>query len=79
MRTASRTRASLLRRSAPGAALAALLLVLALGAAQARSQGEAAPMPEFADRSPRAWINSAPLSRADLAGKVVLIEVWNTT
>ena len=33
-------------------------------------------MPEFTQVDPSAWINSEPLSVADLRGKVVLIDVW---
>jgi hypothetical protein len=42
-----------------------------VGASSARPQA-----PEFPTRDPRLWINSAPLSMADLRGLVVLIEVW---
>ena len=36
------------------------------------------PMPEFTSHEPHDWINSAPLTLADLKGKVVLIEIWTT-
>jgi len=35
-------------------------------------------MPEFPEAAPEAWINTAPLRRADLKGQVVLIEIWTT-
>jgi hypothetical protein len=36
------------------------------------------PLPEFANQSPAVWVNSKPLSKAELAGKVVLIEIWTS-
>ena len=39
---------------------------------------QAKTMPEFTQNSPDMWINSAPLKKADLQGKVVLIEVWTS-
>ncbi|MBF0278068.1 MAG: hypothetical protein HQM13_09765 [SAR324 cluster bacterium] len=38
----------------------------------------AGSMPEFTQTSPEMWVNSAPLSKSDLSGKVVLIEVWTS-
>ncbi len=35
-------------------------------------------MPEFKHQQPAAWLNSPPLSRADLRGQVVLIEIWTS-
>ena len=34
-------------------------------------------LPEFTQTSADQWINSAPLKRADLQGKVVLVDVWS--
>lgn len=34
------------------------------------------PLPEFTHTAERDWINSPPLTRDDLAGSVVLIDVW---
>jgi len=34
------------------------------------------PLPEFTQASADAWLNSAPLKKSDLKGKVVLIDVW---
>ena len=34
------------------------------------------PAPEFTHNQPDDWINSAPLSLADLRGQVVLIDIW---
>ena len=36
----------------------------------------ARPAPEFNQTSPETWLNSPPLSMADLRGKVVLIDFW---
>jgi thiol-disulfide isomerase/thioredoxin len=33
-------------------------------------------MPEFTSKAESHWFNSKPLKRSDLAGKVVLIDVW---
>ena len=33
-------------------------------------------MPEFTQASPDAWLNSAPVSKEQLKGKVVLIDFW---
>ena len=38
---------------------------------------EAPPAPEFKQPDPAAWINTEPLTLADLKGQVVLIYVWN--
>ena len=38
----------------------------------------ASVLPEFERRSPEAWINTEPLTRADLRGKVVMIEIWTS-
>ncbi len=57
--------------------LAVPLAMLALSLAPAgTSAAPGAAMPEFSDRSPQAWINSQPLTRADLKGKVVLLEIY---
>ena len=57
-----------------------LLATLTLVAPAARAQFwfGSKPMPEFANGSPAAWINSPPLRKADLAGQVVLIEIWTS-
>jgi len=52
----------------------AALLCLALLASSARADGS--PLPEFTHADQRDWINSPPLSVADLKGKVVLLHVW---
>lgn len=36
------------------------------------------PMPEFTATSAESWLNSKPLTKADLKGKVVLLEVWTS-
>ena len=41
-------------------------------------EGEGADMPEFTSTAPERWINSEPLKRAGLRGKVVLLEVWTS-
>lgn len=42
------------------------------------SSRDSTEMPEFTRKGPEAWFNSAPLSRADLKGKVVLLEIWTS-
>jgi glutathione peroxidase-family protein len=37
---------------------------------------EPSPAPDFPQRSQEDWLNSAPLTLADLRGKVVLIDFW---
>lgn len=34
------------------------------------------PLPQFTQTSSTAWLNSAPLNRADLIGQVTLLDVW---
>jgi hypothetical protein len=68
------------------AVLTGLVVILAvvLGAAgfAAPARGQfwfgSRPMPDFVNQSPTAWINTAPLTKADLAGQVVLIEIWTS-
>ena len=71
-----------LRLSKPGLLVSGLLLaalaLLAEPPAQAQFPFGSKPMPEFTNQSPQAWINSKPLSRSALKGKVVLIEVWTS-
>ena len=60
----------------------ALAAVVALGlwgihsASEIQARGGA--MPEFSEISADKWINSAPLRKADLRGKVVLLEIWTS-
>jgi hypothetical protein len=73
------------RRARIAVAPALLLGAVLLGALLAGTGARAAywfasrPMPEFSNQSPQAWINTRPLTRADLAGKVVLIEVFTSS
>lgn len=57
----------------PPAWLAALLLAAVLPAAAGNAPRQ---LPEFTQDAPEAWLNSPPLSRAGLRGKVVLLDVW---
>lgn len=57
------------------------LLAVLLGAGATPGCGSAAeqlpyPAPEFTHRAPAEWLNSAPLTLAQLRGKVVLVEFW---
>lgn len=36
-------------------------------------------LPEFHSTAQQDWINTEPLARADLRGKVVLLEFWTTS
>ena len=64
--------------------IAAGLVLLAAGAIwwgpsfHANQAQAAGTMPEFTTSSPEFWINSAPLKKADLRGKVVLLEIWTS-
>lgn len=56
-----------------------LVLLVAAGmacAVLARDKASFPVLPEFTHTSEAAWINTTPLTRADLSGKVVLIDVW---
>ena len=64
--------------------IAAGLMLLAAGAllwgpSFRTNQAQAAgTMPEFTTSSAEFWINSAPLKKSDLRGKVVLLEIWTS-
>ncbi|TMQ73749.1 MAG: redoxin domain-containing protein [Candidatus Eisenbacteria bacterium] len=72
------------RSSALAPTLAALLLAGALGPLGSTGAGvraaETAPSAAEGGRAPKLtgsdWLNSKPLTRRDLAGKVVLVEFW---
>lgn len=64
-------------RFAVGLLFAAALLLSAAVPWYSRAEAPLA-MPEFKNQQPSAWINSPPLSRNDLRGQVVLIEVWTS-
>ena len=59
-----------------GAALAAFGLAILIPSGGAI--GGPATLPEFKHTAPDAWVNSAPLTRASLQGKVVLLEVYTS-
>ena len=40
--------------------------------------GRSGSMPEFTATSENLWVNSKPLRKADLKGKVLLLEVWTS-
>jgi len=40
--------------------------------------GRGTAMPEFTSASPALWLNSKPLTRAELKGKVLLLEIWTS-
>lgn len=56
-------------------ATALILALSSLNPANARTL-EPSPAPAFTHAQADEWINSAPLTLADLRGKVVLIDVW---
>jgi len=47
-----------------------------LGLGQGSVSASAKLLPEFNNNNPAQWFNSKPLKRADLKGKVVLLDVW---
>ena len=60
-----------------GALLAVLILPGLLASPWRSYDSDLSPeLPEFVSRSPADWINSPPLSIAELRGQVVLIDVW---
>jgi len=59
-------------------ALGGAVLAAAAWLAAPLTAQDAGGLPEFSLRSPDAWINSKPLSRADLRGKVVLLEIYTS-
>ncbi len=65
---------------APVLVLAAALLLVpgwaVTQASSARATVTPFPMPEFTQSDEEAWFNSPPLAKADLAGKVVLVDFW---
>ena len=58
-------------------AAAVLVLVLAAtGGGTGRAESLHQPAPPFTRDDPAGWVNGGPLTLADLAGHVVLIDVW---
>lgn len=53
-----------------------LLSRLLLGGAFANAEAINKPLPEFTQSEAQAWLNSSPLKKEDLLGKVVLIDFW---
>ena len=53
-----------------------LLIFLLAPPANAAPVAGMPQMPEFTGRQPQDWLNSPPLRREELRGKVVLIDVW---
>lgn len=53
-----------------------LFLLFLPMAVLARELPQPLPMPEFTNQDAEQWFNSKPLRRADLQGKVVLLDVW---
>jgi hypothetical protein len=49
---------------------------LLLGGAFANAETINKPLPEFTQSAAQAWLNSSPLKKEDLLGKVVLIDFW---
>jgi hypothetical protein len=62
-------------RALAGAALLALGVAAAL---PGRPAARPSTLPEFKHTGAEAWINSAPLTKAGLRGKVVLLEVYTS-
>lgn len=53
-----------------------LIFLGMFGLSQVRAFASSSVMPEFTNKNPDEWFNSKPLKRADLKGKVVLLDVW---
>lgn len=58
----------------PGPAI--LLILLACLAVRVEATEESRPLPQFSHQEAREWINSPPLEVEDLAGRVLLVDVW---
>ena len=68
-----------IRRVVPALAVAGVLAATLIWAAAAwPGHGRSGPMPEFTTTSKQLWVNSKPLKKADLRGKVLLLEVWTS-
>ena len=60
-------------------AAAGMLLAALIWAVPAWSgHGHSSSMPEFTTSSEQLWVNSKPLKKSDLKGKVLLLEVWTS-
>ncbi|MDX1610399.1 MAG: redoxin family protein [Halofilum sp. (in: g-proteobacteria)] len=57
------------------AAVATIAVTLAT-AGRSGTLPEPRPLPEFTHAAERDWLSSPPLTRADLAGTVTLIDIW---
>ena len=67
------------RRIGLALAAAGVLAALAIWAIPAWSgHGRGKPMPEFTSTSEKLWVNSKPLRKSDLKGKVLLLEIWTS-
>lgn len=53
-----------------------LLLCLIISPLSLATQLDPQPLPQFTASSEQDWINSPPLTREQLRGKVVLLDVW---
>lgn len=51
-----------------------LLFLLLLSASLQAKEGY--PLPEFTQTSQKEWMNSKPLTKKDLLGKVTLVDIW---
>jgi len=47
-----------------------------IGLSQAGALASPKLMPEFTNANPQEWFNTKPLKRADLKGKVILLDIW---
>lgn len=56
--------------------MAALTFVLLKPGINTANAIEPLPLPEFTQTQPSDWLESSPLTKADLQGKVVLMDIW---
>lgn len=68
--------ARLLQAVLAAGALAATAAIAPVECSAAAGGDAAPPAPEFTQHSAQGWINSPPLSLADLRGDVVLLDIW---
>ena len=66
------------RRGLVLAAVGVLAAVLIWSLPAWSGHGRSDAMPEFTTASEQLWVNSKPLKKSDLKGRVLLLEIWTS-